>query len=298
MGNRHCRRATPLASLTEKHRGDRMRDRRTMMRDHRSQEVTAMDISYHETQDRLTNRIRAHKMFGNFDITDWIDDFVGRRPRTNILDLGCGDGNHIDLYLRHVGETGTVTGADRDAALIDRARSRYSDAKNLTLRVGSMDEKLPFDDGAFDLCMVTFAIYNAKDAEYTLRELHRVLGKNGELVMIGPTDNNVAELYEFNEKVTGRKADEKTLRRSERIVKEFLPLALGMFGSVQGEVINSVLTFPNSEEFLRYFCSTLLYEEIAEREGLSLDDLKAYCPPSGAMPVSKEMVAVVATKSS
>ncbi|MEV0968140.1 class I SAM-dependent methyltransferase [Microtetraspora glauca] len=256
-----------------------------------------MDISYHETQDRLTSRIRAHKLFGNFDITDWIDDFLGHRPRVNVLDLGCGDGNHIDLYLRHVGDDGTVTGADRDEALINRAKARYLDVENLSLRVGSMDDALPFEDGAFDLCMVTFAVYNARDAEFTLRELHRVLDKNGELVMIGPTANNVAELYEFNEKVTGRKADEKTLRRSERIVNEFLPLALGMFGSVRAEVINSVLTFPNRDEFLRYFCSTLLYEEIAEREGHSLDDLKAYCPPSGAMPVSKEMVAVVATKS-
>ncbi|MBE3011309.1 class I SAM-dependent methyltransferase [Microbispora sp. NEAU-D428] len=256
-----------------------------------------MDISYQETQDRLANRIRAHKLFGNFDISDWIADFLGRRSPASILDLGCGDGNHIDLYLRCVGDKGTVAGVDRDQALIERVRSRHPDTKNLALHVTSMDEKLPFDDGVFDLCMVTFAIYNATDAEFTLRELHRVTAKGGEVVMIGPTPNNVAELYEFNEKVTGRKADERTLRRTARIVQEFLPLTLGVFGRVQAEVLHSVLTFPEPAEFLRYFCSTLLYEEIAEREGYSLDDLKAYCPPTGKMTVSKEMVAVVAAKS-
>ena len=162
-----------------------------------------MDISYQETQDRLTSRIRAHKLFGNFDITDWIDDFLGHRILSNILDLGCGDGNHIDLYLRHVGKTGTVTGADRDKALIARAKARYPDAGNLSLQVGSMDDKLPFGDGVFDLCMVSFAIYNARDADFTLRELHRTIGKGGELVMIGPTSNNVAELYEFQRKSDG-----------------------------------------------------------------------------------------------
>lgn len=255
-----------------------------------------MDISYHETQHRLESRIRAHKLFGNFEIGDWIDAFLaGRRPR-HVLDLGCGDGNHIELFLRHVGASGTVTGIDRDGGLIARAKERHSGADRLSLHVGTMDEKLPFGDGSFDLCMANFSIYNARDGEFTLREVHRVLTPGGEFVMIGPTPNNVMELYEFNEKVTGRRVDDKTLRRTERIVKEFLPLGLQVFGRVRAEVLNSVLTFPDAEEFLRYFCATLLYEEIAEREGLSPEDLMAYCPDAGPIPVSKEMVAVVATR--
>ena len=73
-----------------------------------------MDISYQETQDRLENRIRAHKLFGNVEISDWIDVFLTHRRPVNILDLGCGDGNHLGLYLRHVRAAGTVTGIDRD----------------------------------------------------------------------------------------------------------------------------------------------------------------------------------------
>ena len=259
--------------------------------------MAKVDISYQESPDRLANRIRAHKLFGNVEIGDWIDAFLARRHRRDIFDLGCGDGNHLELYLRHVGGAGTVTGLDRDASLIARARQRHVDAANLALEIGSMDDKLPFEEGAFDLCMANFSIYNARTADFTLRELQRVLEPGGELVLIGPTPNNVMELYEFNERVTGRRVDDKTLRRTERIVKEFLPLALEIFGRVQAEVIGAVLTFPNRDEFIRYFCSTLLYEEIAEREGLSPAELAAYCPATGQIPVSKEMVAVIATKS-
>src|SRR3954451_23463518 len=105
-----------------------------------------MDISYQETRDRLVNRIRAHKKFGNAEIGDWIDDFLARCGPRNVLDLGCGDGNHIELYLRHVGANGTVTGIDRDGGLIARARERHPDAGNLSLHIGSMDEKLPLGD--------------------------------------------------------------------------------------------------------------------------------------------------------
>ena len=67
-------------------------------------------------------------------------------------------------------------------------------------------------------------------------------------------------------------------------------------GRVRAEVLNSVLSFPDAQEFVRYFCSTLLYEEIAEREGYSPADLIARCPAGGPIPVSKKMVAVAATK--
>lgn len=263
---------------------------------HRLGGNTKMDISYQETQDRLENRIRAHKLFGNIEIGDWIDDFLAFRSPRDILDVGCGDGNHLGLYLRHVGDAGTVTGIDRDAGLVARAGERHGDARNLALHTGSMDDRLPFGDGVFDLCFSNFAIYNSRDAAFTLGELHRVTDTGGEVVLIGPGPNNVLELYEFNEKATGRRVDDKTLRRTERIVKEILPLTLQIFGHVRAEIINSVLTFPDREEFVRYFCSTLLYEEIAEREGYSPERLRSFCPPAGEMTVSKEMVAVIATK--
>ena len=41
-----------------------------------------MDLSYKEKLDKLQIRIRAHKEFANFDVSDWIDQFVARKPRT------------------------------------------------------------------------------------------------------------------------------------------------------------------------------------------------------------------------
>ena len=162
-----------------------------------------MDLSYKEKQDKLNIRIRAHKEFANFDIADWIDAFLQRKPRMNILDLGCGNGNHLELYLKHVGPNGSVCGIDREASLIAEAKARYAAATNLSLQVGSMDDRLPFEDGHFDLCFSNFAIYNAADPRKTIGELKRVMKPGGELVLIGPTRNNAMEIYEFNERLTG-----------------------------------------------------------------------------------------------
>src|SRR5687767_2624150 len=139
-----------------------------------------VDLSYREKQDKLKIRIRAHKQFANLDIDDWLEGFLARRTRRQIFDLGCGNGNHLGLYLAHVPPTGRVAGLDREPALIEEARAKNASAGNLDLRVGSMDDPLPFPDSSFDTCFSNFAIYNAADQRRTLSELRRVLQPGGE----------------------------------------------------------------------------------------------------------------------
>jgi ubiquinone/menaquinone biosynthesis C-methylase UbiE len=253
------------------------------------------DLSYKEKHDRLATRIRAHKKFANLDIDEWITAFLGRRRRQAILDLGCGNGNHLQLYLDCVGTDGRVAGLDREATLIDEARRRHVGVSNLDLRTGSMDVPLPFVDNSFDTAFSNFAIYNAADPAFTLRELKRLLQPGGEVVLIGPTINNAKELYAFNERLTGRAIDQVTLIRTDRLRQEIVPCARDIFDEVREEVINSRLDFPSPEEFLRYYMATMLYEEGAEKEGRSQTEMYAALGGArGHVILSKEMLAVIA----
>ncbi|HWK90616.1 MAG TPA: methyltransferase domain-containing protein [Longimicrobium sp.] len=254
------------------------------------------DLSYREKQDRLNVRIRAHKQFANFDIDDWIEEFLGRTPRRRILDVGCGNGNHVRLYLQHVPEDGLVAGVDREPTLIAEAKEKYGERPNLELRVGSMDEPLPFADGTFDLCVSNFAIYNAADPRATITELKRVMAPGAELLLIGPTINNAREIYEYNERLTGVAIDPVTLVRTDRLRQEILPIVRDVFGDAREEVINSQLTFPDQDEFLRYYTSTMLYEEGAEKAGVTDEQMRAACLQERDIVLSKEMLAVIATR--
>lgn len=258
--------------------------------------MSSQDLSYREQRDKLADRIRAHKLFANFDVADWIDEFLARTPRRHVLDLGCGDGNHFPLYLEHVGGEGTVTGLDREPQLLERARKAHPGAANLTLVAATMDERLPFPDERFDLAFSNFAIYNARSPLFTLRELRRVLQPGGELVLIGPTRANAFELYEYNQRLTGTPIDEITLVRTDRLRAEILPLAVEVFGTVEEHVLNSRLTFPTREEFLRYFTATMLYEQVAEKQGRTEAEMLAACASDSGLVVSKEMLALVAKR--
>jgi len=255
-----------------------------------------MDLSFKEKEGRLQSRIRAHKKFANFDIDEWIEKYVAKAPRRHIFDLGCGNGNHLRIYLAHVEKGGTVSGLDRDPALIEEARNTYKDARNLTLKVGSMDETLPFPDRAFDLCLCNFAIYNAADPKSTLEELRRVMKPGASLVLIGPTAANAREIYEYNSRLTGYAIDPLNQIRTDRLRQEILPIAKRVFPTVTEEVLNSFLTFPDQDEFLRYFTSTLLYEEGAEKLGKTMEEMRAACEREKDIILSKEMLAVVCTK--
>lgn len=255
-----------------------------------------MDLSYKEKHDRLAIRIRAHKQFANVDISDWIAEFLARKPRRAIFDLGCGDGNHIGLYIDAVGPSGLVVGMDREERLLAVAAERYGDAPNLDLVQGSMDDPLPFPDGSFDLCLSNFAIYNATDVTATLRQLYRVMSVGAELVLVGPTANNARELYDFNERLTGERTDPITFIRTDRLRQEVLPCVQEVFGDVETEIVNSKLTFPDQGEFIQYYCSTMLYEEKAEKEGYTTEQMRLACAGPNAIVVSKEMLVAVTTK--
>jgi ubiquinone/menaquinone biosynthesis C-methylase UbiE len=259
-------------------------------------EQLSPDLSYREKQGRLADRIRAHKLFANLDIADWIRDFLARRKRSRIFDLGCGDGNHLGLYLESVGPSGSVSGLDREPSLIAACRERYPEARNLDLRVGSMDDRLPYSDNAFDLSFSNFAIYNARNLRATLGELNRCTERGGEVVLIGPTGGNARELYEYNKRLTGVAIDPVTEVRADRLLREVAPVARDIFAELREERVYSELTFPSADEFVRYFRATMLYETGAEKSGYTVEQLLAACGPAPIV-VSKEMVAVISSVS-
>ena len=248
------------------------------------------DLSCHETLDRLEVRIRAHRLFADFDVSDWIAEFVGRKRRTAILDLGCGNGNHLGIYLEQVGGAGRVAGLDREAHLIDEARQRFG-ASNLDLHVASMDDPLPFPDASFDLCLSNFAIYNARQPRFSILELKRVLQPGGEIGLVGSTGNNARELYEFHRRLMGEPVDELILARSDRIRREIVPIVREVFGAAAEELLNSRLKFPNAAEFVSYYQATLFN---ARNQAVTPERMLASVPAD--LTVSKEMVAATATR--
>ncbi|MEV1176515.1 class I SAM-dependent methyltransferase [Nonomuraea sp. NPDC049784] len=100
-------------------------------------------------------------------------DVAGRR----ILDAGCGAGP-LAAALRDRGAV--VTGIDASAGMLALARRRLGD--DAALHVVDLNDRLPFDDGAFDDVVASLVLHYLEDWGPTLAEMRRVLRPGGRLI--------------------------------------------------------------------------------------------------------------------
>jgi SAM-dependent methyltransferase len=100
-------------------------------------------------------------------------------PGCRALDAACGTGRHARL----LDAAGCVTtGVDQSIDMLEVARRKVP---NATFEVGDL-ERLPFDDGAFDLAVVSLALCHLPDPTTAVAELARVLVAGGTLVVSDP----------------------------------------------------------------------------------------------------------------
>ena len=102
---------------------------------------------------------------------------VGKR----VLDLGCNTGYGTAILS---GQAAMATGADVSAKALRLARKRYPD-RSIDFR--QIDgEKLPFEDGSFDLIVSFQVIEHVVDYEKYLGEIKRVLSQSGTVLFTTP----------------------------------------------------------------------------------------------------------------
>ena len=53
---------------------------------------------YVETEDKLKVRIHAHTVYANFQLEDWLSEWLSNADGYRLLEMGCGDGNFLLTY--------------------------------------------------------------------------------------------------------------------------------------------------------------------------------------------------------
>ncbi len=94
-------------------------------------------------------------------------DRLHLRPGTRLLDAGCGSGLFAELAAQGGAD---VTGLDAAPGLVEYARRRRPTADYV---VGDL-QRMPFDDGAFDVVTAFNSALYAADPRRALAEIARV----------------------------------------------------------------------------------------------------------------------------
>lgn len=103
----------------------------------------------------------------------------------DILEVACGAGQGLG-YLTRTAKR--IVGGDIDENNLAYARKQYSGRGDIKLEV--MDaQKLPFENGSFDIVIFYEAIYYLSDADEFAKEAHRVLRNGGSLIICSVNKN-------------------------------------------------------------------------------------------------------------
>ncbi|MBI5851027.1 MAG: methyltransferase domain-containing protein [Planctomycetes bacterium] len=123
--------------------------------------------------DQIARGIRA--------VADHVVRSARIRAGERVLDVACGTGN-TTLMARARGAT--VTGLDLTPELLDVARKRAAEAAlgDIAWKEGDA-EKLPFQDGAFDVVVSSCGLMFAPDQQKVADEVARVTRRGGRIAI-------------------------------------------------------------------------------------------------------------------
>ncbi len=234
-------------------------------------------LGYHELQKSLNNRIMAHSKFSNFNLHEWINSNFSIKHGDNVFDVGCGNGNYVELFLNKIKDDGVLYGIDKNQDLINEAITKYV-KKYSNVRFDVVDYDL-FDsiNENFEWIFSIYSLYYTSDSKALISKLKNYLSSDGKFIVIGPASKNAVDLDDLNFNITGVLPNEEHRIRTERIELEFFPLFEKIFGidNTSLKVVDSVMTFPTIDDFSSYYWSTLLWRDsVVSLDAGSVNKLK------------------------
>ena len=120
--------------------------------------------------------------------------------------MGCGDGSYTRIFQNKVKKNGLVFGVDKNLELLKTAKKRFRKIpENVSYKYLNYDKTWNIKHN-FDWIFSIYSLHHSNSFLRIIKNVKRVLSKNGTFVIIGPAEKNSEILYGIHYYVTGGKA--------------------------------------------------------------------------------------------
>ena len=122
--------------------------------------------------------------FGHAPLTNWGLSLLSFQDQMTMLDIGCGGGATLQRLLKR-SKDAKVYGIDISEESVAKAKKINAEAldKQVFVTQGSA-EKLPYDDGMFDVITAVETVYFWPNLPHCLKEVRRVLKPGGRFAIM------------------------------------------------------------------------------------------------------------------
>lgn len=152
-----------------------------------------------ELGDQLLERMnRSHE-----EMAQWVCSHLDIEADDSILDIGCGGGVNVRRFAEMISDEGEVVGIDYSEVSVEKTSKlnrEFIEEGKVEVVEGSVSE-MPFDDGTFDLVTGFETIYFWPDFINDLKEVCRVLKKDGVVCFGNEARHEDGEMDKYDELV-------------------------------------------------------------------------------------------------
>jgi demethylmenaquinone methyltransferase/2-methoxy-6-polyprenyl-1,4-benzoquinol methylase len=158
----------------------------------------------------------------------------------NVLDIATGTGDLAIMMARE--DIDKITGLDISSGMLEVGKKKVKDLgfdNKVDMIIGD-SENLPFKDETFDAITVAFGVRNFENLELGLKEIYRVLKKQGSLVVLETSQPNsfpVKQGFQFYSKYIIPRVGK--LFSKDKNAYDYLPESAAAFP--YGEEFNNIL---------------------------------------------------------
>lgn len=207
----------------------------------------------------------------------WNGDFLELLARrfgfdelNEVLDVGSGHGHWGQALLAFLPSDARLSGVDREAEWVDRARERALEigiADRVSYLTGRV-EQLPFPDAAFDLVTCQTVLIHLADVPIAIAEMARVLRPGGWLVVAEP--NNAAARLIRNSVTKAHSVERRARSAWFQMTCEAGKASLGLGDNSVGDELPGLFTAAGLGEVTVYLADKVSaifppYDEAARR---------------------------------
>lgn len=226
------------------------------------------------TDEHLAVRYRIHERYSQpqVDFHKWVVDIMQWRGDEWVLDVGAGPGSYFE-HVRERAPQGCLMAGDLSLGMASQARQTGAPHGVHVINLDVQD--LPFPDNTFDVVLANHMLYHVPDLDQGLREIRRVLRRDGCLIAASNSENTMPEFDTLTRRACTLLGFPKQDFKPMHIVfsLENGPMQLARhFRAVARYDMPSAFHFPETEPVMAYLNSMRALREQQLPEGVPWEE--------------------------